>query len=72
MEKLNRIGRPGDRSARAAGWLGVRRYGEDDVRVRDRPGTESWMESTVNLVWLRLRPAGKENGNERKLKLAEP
>jgi len=38
MEKLNRIGRPGDRSARAAGRLGVRRYGEDDVRVRDRPG----------------------------------
>ena len=66
MEKLNRIGRPGDRSARAAGRLGVRRYGEDDVRVRDWPGTESWMESTVNLVWLRLRPAGKENGNERK------
>ena len=29
---------PGDRSARAAGLLGVRRYGEDDVRVRDRPG----------------------------------
>jgi len=31
-----------------------------------RPGTESWMESTVNLVWLRLRPAGKGKGNERK------
>ena len=67
MEKLNRIGRPGDRSARAAGRLGVRRYGEDDVRVRDR--TVGW---SLRSIWFGCgcgRPGRKMEMRE---KLAEP